>query len=111
MYVLYLYTHAYINYTHHIYVGREPQASYFMHIIPVFLCISVGTKYMILQCTRMYPCFMLTLTSLHPLQIPAFSTNFSKAIEKGTSKFTYLLSITDASLHKSLGKLMRFYLT
>lgn len=59
----------------------------------------------------MDPYFMLTLKSLHSLQILEFSTYFCKVIKKGTSKFTYLLSITDASLHKSLGKLMRFYLT
>lgn len=84
---------------------------YFEHIIDVLLCISLRyTQYMILQCTGMHPYFLLTLTSLHSFQI-LVSTHFSTAIKMGTSKFTYLLSITDASLHKSLGKLMGFYLT
>lgn len=75
---------------------------------PVYICKK--KKFMTLQCTRIHPYLMPTFTSLHSLRLE-FSTHFCRAMKKGTSVFTYLLSITDASLHESLGKLMRFYLT
>lgn len=106
--VIHIHTHVFIRDTHHLHVRS---AIYFENIAPVFLCVPVGKEFMKLQCTSFHPCFLLTFTSLHSWQRLELSTNFCRAIKKGTSTFTYLLSITDASLHKSLGKLMRFYLT
>lgn len=106
--VIHIHTHAFVRDTHHLHVRS---AIYLENIPPVLLCVPVRNKFLKLQHTHIHPYFLLTFTSLHSLQRLEFSTHFCRAIRKGTSMFTYLLSINDASLHKSLGKLMRFYLT
>lgn len=108
IYVIHIHTCAFISDTHHLYIKS---VIYLENIAPVLPCTSVRKKFMTLQGTRIHPYLMLTFTSLHSLQRLEFSTHFCRAMKKGTSMFTYLLSITDASLHESLGKLMRFYLT